>query len=387
VAFSPDGRRLASAGLDGTVRLWDAASGQELFTLQGHKGWVTGAAFSPDGRRLASAGGDGTVRLWDVAAGREVLTLQGHRAPVKGVAFSPDGRRLASAGADGTVRLWDAAGGQELLTLKGHTSFVVSVAWSPDGRRLASGAGDGTVRLWDAAAGREVLALKPHPAGYAYVAFSSDGRRLASGCGGTPRIWETSVSGEDLRRREIVSMVQGRFDRLGLRSEVLASLQKGSALDTPDREFALQVARTTREHPAQCNHAAWEVVKHPGHDREEYALALRQAQAAVQAEPGNGSYARTAGVAHYRLGEYAKALEVLERSEKLNATKEGSEPTDLAFLAMSRHRLGQTEQAQATLRRLREAMTQPLWDNDAYRQGLLREAEELLQGKGKSPSK
>ena len=152
VAFSPDGRRLASAGGDGTVRLWDPATGAELAALTGHDGPVAAVAFSPDGRRLASAGEDGTVRLWDPATGAELAALTGHDGPVAAVAFSPDGRRLASAGGDGTVRLWDPATGAELAALTGHDGPVAAVAFSPDGRRLASASGDGTVRLWDSKA-------------------------------------------------------------------------------------------------------------------------------------------------------------------------------------------------------------------------------------------
>jgi WD40 repeat protein len=396
MGYSPDGRRLAGVDGDGTVWLWDAASGRQVLAFKAHAGQVYGLAYSPDGRRLAGAGGDGSVRLWDAASGRQVLALRGHTGPVVSVAFSPDGRRLASAGGDGSVRLWDAASGREVLTLKGHAHGVQGVAWSPDGRRLASAGIDGSVRLWDAASGREVLALR-HPTAregprgeFTSVAFSADGRRLASaGNDGTVEVWETFVSAPDMRRREIVALVHDRFDQLLLRWEVLASLRKDTFLNATDRALAIQVAQTRayKASPSQLNQAAWEVVKAPGRDREAYALAARQAQAAVQAAPGDGYILNTLGVAHYRLGEFAKAVETLKQSEKLNTTKDGPAPMDLAFLAMAQHRLGQQEPARITLRRLREAMKQPGWINDAESQGFLREAEELLRAKGKNAPK
>jgi WD40 repeat protein len=197
VAFSPDGRCLASASRDKSIKVWDVASGRELRTYKGHNGAVRSVAFSPDGRRLASASSDKTVKVWDAASGQELRTLKGHTGDVYGVAFSPDGGRLASAGWDKTVKVWDAASGQELYTLKGHTGELFSVAFSPDGRHLASASADWTVKIWEAVSGRELRTLKGHANSVDSVAFSPDGRRLASASwDNTIKVWDTATGQE-----------------------------------------------------------------------------------------------------------------------------------------------------------------------------------------------
>ncbi len=194
VAFSPNGRLLASGSNDRTVRLWEVASGQVVRTLEGHTWLVNSIAFSPDGRLLASGSHDKTVRLWEVASGQAVRTLEGHTDWVISVAFSLDGRLLASGSADKTVRLWEPTSGQAVRTLEGHTDFIKSVAFSPDGRLLASGSNDKTVRLWDMAialsGGMEtVMALKVlegHTTTVDAVAWSPNGSLLISrACNGS----------------------------------------------------------------------------------------------------------------------------------------------------------------------------------------------------------
>ena len=209
VAFSPDGQHLASASDDNTVKIWDSATGKELFSLQGHAGPVTSVTFSPDGQRLASGSADKTVKIWDSATGKELFSLQGHAGPVTSVAFSPDGQRLASASEDNTVKIWDSATRKELFSLQGHAGPVTSVAFSPDGQRLASGSADKTVKIWDGATGKELFSLEGHSDEVLSVAFSPDGQRLASGGeDNTVKIWDSATGTELLSLGESSNWVR-----------------------------------------------------------------------------------------------------------------------------------------------------------------------------------
>jgi len=180
LAFSPDGRMLASAGLDKMVILWDVGQRQALATLRGHNDWVSHLSFSPDGRMLASASSDNTVILWDVGQRKALETLRGHEDDVNHLSFSPDGRMLASASDDKTAILWDVGQRKALATLRGHESLVRHLSFSPDGRTLASASDDNTVILWGLGQRKALETLRGHKDWVRHLSFSPDGRMLAS---------------------------------------------------------------------------------------------------------------------------------------------------------------------------------------------------------------
>ncbi len=400
LAFSPDGKKLASVGglgiaSAGQAEVSDAETGRHLYTPEGHDPMfqISGVAWDPNGKWLATGSHDTTARLWDAETGKPVRTLKGHAAAVRSVSFSPDGKRLATASYDQTVKLWDPSNGDLIATLKWHTNQVTSVAWSPDGKRLASASLDRTVHVWDAESGQELLALRGHTARVTSVAFSPNGRYLASvDSDGFIRVWDSASLTPEARQqrdalaaelrveREAVLLVRSLAEKLALKEDVLTALNADKQTAEPVRRRALVLAGGYRENPGLLNEKSWAVVAKPGATPEGYAKALRQAEASCRMMPPTGESLNTLGVALYRNGKYREAVDVLLRSDKLNATTyEGSIPGDWAFLAMAYHQLGDGAEAEKARGRLRESMKKPRWANDPEARQLSQEAETVLK--------
>ncbi|GEA25616.1 protein TolB [Microcystis aeruginosa NIES-4325] len=199
VRFSPDSKTLVSAGR--VIQLWNVETGEEIPTDMGRDGYVDtrmghdkDISFSPDSKTLASSSDGTTIKLWNVETGKEIRPLKGDDSSVQSVSFSLDGKILAAGSGDKTIKLWDVETGEKIRTLKGDNSLAQSVSFSPDGKTLASGSDDGTIKLWDVKTGEKIRTLKGDNSLVQSVSFSPDGKTLASGSDdGSIKLWDVKT--------------------------------------------------------------------------------------------------------------------------------------------------------------------------------------------------
>jgi hypothetical protein len=214
VAVTPDGKHALTGGLDATLRLWDTASGREVWRQQEAPGGVWCVAVSPDGQYALSSlgmyekgagwvrGSDHAIRLWDLSTRKLVRTFEGHTDELRGLAFSPDGKYALSASLDGTARLWEVSTGKEVRRFEGHTGALRMCALSADGKRALTSSLDGTARAWDVASGKEISRFEGHHADVLVAAFTPDGRfAVSGGADMVVRLWDVRT-GQEVRRFE-----------------------------------------------------------------------------------------------------------------------------------------------------------------------------------------
>ncbi|MBN2392958.1 MAG: hypothetical protein JXR84_19665 [Anaerolineae bacterium] len=215
VAWSSDDASILTASDDSSVKVWDAATGEERFTLGGHNGDINSAMWNSSGTRIVTASGDGTAKVWDAATGTEILTFRGHKCSARDTcrvnyaAWSTDDTRVVTASDDGTAEIWNATTGMEISTLSGHTGYVLYAAWNSDNTRLITtgGWGDKSARIWDTATGREIVTLNGHTDNVYYAAWSPDDWLVMTVSEDrTAKVWD-AVTG-----REIVTLGGGTID-------------------------------------------------------------------------------------------------------------------------------------------------------------------------------
>jgi WD40 repeat protein len=207
--FNPDGKYMASARSDHTIRLWEVATGRQIKILKGHQDTVNAVRFSPNGKMIISGSNDQTLRLWEFNTGKEVRIFR-HQNVVGSICFSPDGKFILSVSNDNTLRVWEVDSGKEVNVLLGHLSSIKSVGFSPDGKYALSGSLDGILLLWEISTGKVLKTFRGHKDSINSVCFSPDGKYAATGSAdNSVRLWHLFPN-EELHFSE--SLLLGHFN-------------------------------------------------------------------------------------------------------------------------------------------------------------------------------
>jgi WD40 repeat protein/serine/threonine protein kinase len=384
-AYSSDGNYIVSGSDDKTVKVWDALKGVELATLVGHDDSVVSVAFSPDDKTLVSGSWDKTIRVWDLEQHTELMTLRGHEAEVMAVVYSPDGKCIASASLDRTAKIWNATTGVELRMLYGHRQSVYNIVFSPDGNRVVTSGRD-TAKVWDTGTGVELVTL-PAVVSIGALAFSPDGKTIAAATiGGSLTLYKSTLPATDyepLRHAELArKLVETLHARYGSYHDVITQVQNDGTLDPDICRLATQMANSRKWEDADKLMAeALQIVNLNDKDLSAYQTALEKAGRANTLEPNDPAILNTLGAAWYRTGSYDEALKVLTMSNQiLLDAKEDPDPVNTALMAMTLYRIGQLDEAKATLQKLRELCKDDQFLYDIQVLDLLTEAEKLITG-------
>ncbi len=384
IAWSPDGRRVATASDDSTIKLWNAENGTLVQTLEGPPTWVRCLAFHPTENLLAAGSYDDSVRLWDLGSSEMVQEFLDRDGLVQAVAWHPDGERIVAAH-DEQVVVRDRRGGAPLYEMSGHQAAVTALSFDPEGERLASASADGTLRIWDGEQGTHLLTLRAGEACHD-ATFSPDGGRLYAALGQRIHVFETAppaVTYALRRPRALVAkaarkLFEDKLARYVSPGVVIDELADDDTLDPVVQAEALRLARNFCRHPERLAHTAWEIV---AKDRRDEALvdeAFRLVRAAESLSPGDAWILTVMGATSYRRGDDPSALSALQESNaKRGPGDDYPLSWNLLFMAMANQRLGAPNLAREYLERARvEAMD----DSQPDTRDLLLEAEKLVTG-------
>ncbi len=364
------------------VCVFETATGRNVKTISCPDWRSLATAFSADARRFCfTTGNVGEVVVWDRTTDSEQRISTNHTSGVSCLALSADGKQLATGSRDKSIRTWEVSSGRLLRTFQGHTDRVFSITFSPDGHRLATSSDDRTVKIWDLFNGQVLLTLREDRRFWG-IAFSPDGQWLATMVEGHAlRLWDARPLNTAVREEcEAAGVWRWWLNQPLLKGDILTRIHQDPTIRDSVRARALSLAEFYRDDPWRFCRTSRTMARQIGLPLETYVEALRHAELAAHLAPEDSYILTTLGIAQYRTGRYAHALQTLTRSNELNSAKPaGAHPADLAFLALTYFHLGEVDRAQSVLPRLREVMSQRRWAQHEESRGFLQEAENALK--------